>query len=855
MPWLTIPALRGSITFDSTGTSVSVTEAPPSRRQLSTTTVSGISYTIGQLAITNFGLTLGMVQSFSEAGSLISHSSNAALSAAASGNVQVGGASGFGAAIGGVIDVSAQGSASATLTISHAGGWSPVSGSLASKFLTPAFSGSVTFKDDTSIQLSAEAQWTTDITLVSGVLVITKHPISTGTGAKLSVSLNRTAGGTSTSYAVGLLAGLRLGSASSAIPLLAVTGSLVSSGTSTLTLSTTTGFSPMPSQLDLSFPSFTGVLTLSDQSAFTLTASTSSVSTLSLCNDKLRLLGWAGSLSFESPQTALTVGATGQVLIGGVAGFSGSISAAFDLNTQSIVVTISHDGGYKPFPALLPNFQTSPFSATLSINKDGIYVNLLAELPLNAPVILFGGVVSLLGVGGAPGPKFALQLKQTTKIDAVTFGARFDATVCVTFDGERCVQVQASAGTTGFSLEGRHTSGNIKPLGGVTSLPERVRNLAVISGTASLPLTMVLHARAGSLTFQLSGTLNLDLSALQAGSYTLTMSAIGTFRRDESPRGAFIAQMTNAPSFSGDKGRLSAQLQAFWYLSLATHDGLPSVSVGAAQIAPPKGLAILYRGPSPLSELCAGHVSGQLALRSPTEMAFDAACETDTTIAITQVWNLNSMRFTMTRVGASLGPGSVGFRVGADFELSTGPAQSTPCSNRDTDAACLTANIDLGVGLILGPLFGLTLDFAVAYQGTWIEPCGLYNFAITDPSFSFGITISAGVVEPRQVSWGITIYWKRSGNWPNQLLTKTNPYTPPAVAGFNNLVAISSHFLYEKPQSTASLPRFAVKLVITQLKLTDILLMAFDIGRSAVRIASGQEISLVCDRKSPQETA
>ena len=235
MPWLTVPALRGQITFDSSGTTLNVSEAPSSRRQLSTTTttVSGISHTIGQLEVMNLVLTLAMAQSFSAGGVPVAGSSNAALRATASGSVRVGGASGFTAVLGGSLDVSAQGGASATFTIDHVGGWSPVSGSLADKFRTPAFSGTVAFGAGSTIQLSATAQWLSPITLVSGLLVITAHPSSAASGASLSVALSKTDSNTAASYAVDMSAGLQLGDASSGIPKLAVEGLLVSSGTST----------------------------------------------------------------------------------------------------------------------------------------------------------------------------------------------------------------------------------------------------------------------------------------------------------------------------------------------------------------------------------------------------------------------------------------------------------------------------------------------------------------------------------------------------------------------------------------------------------------------------------------------
>ena len=264
MPWLLIPAMRGVLSFDSDSASVLVSPVHGSqaRRQLSAQTVDqleeaaliddlkhgrqlsalraeeeGMSHSFfgGQLNISNLSLAVAMSKSFSPSGQPL-ESSNAALSVRTSGTVHVGGEGGFDAILGGEIAVDGDRSTSVTLTIAHAGGWSPVSGKLSSSFATPAFQGSVSFGSNSAIALRASAQWLNNLTLVEDLLVITAHPATGAPGATLSVTLDRPDGSTPFSYAVFLTAGLQLGSNSSGIPLLEVTGSFVSSGTSTCAL-------------------------------------------------------------------------------------------------------------------------------------------------------------------------------------------------------------------------------------------------------------------------------------------------------------------------------------------------------------------------------------------------------------------------------------------------------------------------------------------------------------------------------------------------------------------------------------------------------------------------------------------
>ena len=92
-----------------------------------------------------------------------------AVAVALSGDIFVGGDDGFSASLAGTIDTDV---GSATLAFSHPGGWSPLSGELASNFATPQFSGELAIGvGGTSLNLSAHVAFS-PIELQDGVLYI-----------------------------------------------------------------------------------------------------------------------------------------------------------------------------------------------------------------------------------------------------------------------------------------------------------------------------------------------------------------------------------------------------------------------------------------------------------------------------------------------------------------------------------------------------------------------------------------------------------------------------------------------------------------------------------------------------------
>eukprot|EP00966_Prymnesium_polylepis_P167311 3868149-Prymnesium_polylepis.1 len=75
--------------------------------------------------------------------------------------------------------------------------------------------------------------------------------------------------------------------------------------------------------------------------------------------------------------------------------------------------------------------------------------------------------------------------------------------------------------------------------------------------------------------------------------------------------------------------------------------------------------------------------------------------------------------------------------------------------------------------------------------GVWVEPLGLYNFAVADVALGLGVQFFTPPVPPvpREISWQTTVLWKANGTWPTTLAEYRTP--PPSLRAFQTA------FLYE----------------------------------------------------------
>ena len=186
-------------------------------------------------------MSLGWEATASLAGSAESVSE---LTVSAVGQINIGGRDSFRANVSGIFD---QAKGSTVMTMSHEGGWSPINGSLRPYFATPAFDGQLSIGGDVDIAVQAEVGFTSEIALVHDVIVfLSAQERMNAKGPH--IRLNGWGGEAGFEYVVRFDAGLQLGSNSSGIPLLEVSGTLNSSGTSMCVQPTDKAFFPVSFQ-------------------------------------------------------------------------------------------------------------------------------------------------------------------------------------------------------------------------------------------------------------------------------------------------------------------------------------------------------------------------------------------------------------------------------------------------------------------------------------------------------------------------------------------------------------------------------------------------------------------------------
>ena len=737
LPSFTIPALSGTVSFSPDGSvsaravsaPIAITVVPADIFTLNSF-VTDISFE--SLASSTDSRRLTDEDDCSSGARRHLDEATASFGITVGGRLVVGGAEpvGFAADMTGAIDVAAA-SRKLSATFVHAGGWTPLAGEAALR--TPRFEGSLTVHGH-SINLEGAVAWDSPLTIATNILELSAA--SGAGGPTLHLQLQKSSAGSTPKWTVTLAGGVSVGPPSLALPKLSLRGQVSSSGMSELTATTPSSWTLLPGYLDVSMPGLDGTVRFGPTAGSRyVSVSSTPASGSSLCDGNLHLVGLAGSVVYQTPQDAIKLSASGQVRLGSATdGFLGDVLVQVDGVARSATFSITHEGGHQPFAAL-PTFITPRIEATLLINQHGKFVDLSCQANAGSPIDLFG-VVALTGRGETSGPHFGIELEQVTKGGAVTFGSFFDGKVCVHLDSNnRCLDVHVTATSSGgantFELSGTYVGGDLTPLHFIPSVGDK----AVLRGSDSMPLHVNLKAVSPSsgssyLEAMLSGELYADLSGLGVGDLVLSFAANARFIEDAgSPRlsGVFVASLLVGPAFVGAGGRL-AGLRGALALSLATDDGLNPIAIGSREVTPPRGLAILYRGVSPIPELCESDVSASISLQSWNRMHFNAICEMQKTYNVLSIPSISSVTLTSINIAAILQPAAITFSAGADFQLATG---SSSCTDPSTDGECLTASVNIAVSF---STIGVSLGFAFDAQGTWIEPFGLYNFAINDPS-------------------------------------------------------------------------------------------------------------------------
>ena len=207
---------------------------------------------------------------------------------------------------------------------------------------------------------------------------------------------------------------------------------------------------------------------------------------------------------------------------------------------------------------------------------------------------------------------------------------------------------------------------------------------------------------------------------MKMGKLTGQVAAGGTLS-SAGPNGYFVGKLDVNPFGKSSENRMGNM--SGMYLSMATSGKLPPVKMGGRDVKLPEGLAFLWRGPSPIPEICNKDMSIDIALQGPTNMALKAACEMDLVMRLDckdapgkcqPVPSLNSIALSDIFVGAKISPSLVEFEVGATFMLATYSSirkkADSKCDDPYTDSACLTAESKIKVGFEIMPLQAVILS-------------------------------------------------------------------------------------------------------------------------------------------------
>ena len=762
-------------------------------------------------------------------------------SAVASGDVIVGGDGGFVATFTGSIDTE---SGASTITVEHDGGWTPFSGTLGDYFRTPKFSVSWACNvDGVYSEVRGTAVFTQPIELAFG-FALSGTPPDEQLGPSIYIAQTQTTNTSDTVTQWGFSAGLRLGDSDGDPPYLLISGDLNLKATSTISLSMSSEWQPLPSAIpSLIIPQLDGEITFDEHGKITAWGTTQ-LGSISF-GGYVVLNDWAIDLSVVAePEGSgydmnYTVRAAGAVLVQLGDTLEFTVEGTLDTTTGAASLELHHEGNtWCPFKGLdgLDTFCAPALHGSFTSGGD-VYLDVSGTAYLQSQVYIIPGILVVTSSSedaDHAGPSFGASMTQASKTADQVLTAWFRGAVCLSLDekeGGHCldVDVLATSGGDGgaspsspssssssifesISITGTYTGDEIYPLAGV--LPSSIKDLVVIHPPLVLSVTVYPTRTTRKMWFSFVGGLGFNLPIfglsldLVLGAEGYLPDGIGAL-----PDGIFSARLASEINLPG---ALPLSFDGLTVYFLATKEGsqaLDSTTVtldtGTEYELQP-GMNLLWEGASPLPSLCDGTFVVAFAMPSQTEMSFECSCGSfnlrlppsgDFVIP-----TINFIRFTAITLKAAILTGSTSFGANLAFELATGDSQ---CSDPAVEAECITANLDMGLE-ISAAFWVITMSLQT--QGVWVEPLGLRNFAISWPQLTFDIQIPTTVPTvpiPRKIAWAISIYYKPDltndpANWPSALTADKGATAPDLSAYVDKgctsqcVREFSSFFLYEQ---------------------------------------------------------
>lgn len=270
------------------------------------------------------------------------------------------------------------------------------------------------------------------------------------------------------------------------------------------------------------------------------------------------------------------------------------------------------------------------------------------------------------------------------------------------------------------------------------------------------------------------------------------------------------------------------------------------------------GLEIFFAGESFVPAICAGYITFQLSIPDTSMIQVAGSCTLNDFVIPFPAFikSINFLRIDKIALIATFRrPAELAFAMESELYLSTGNSSCVAKARDGTpaEAQCLhtvlSSEISIGVGEV-------AIDFAAATKGAWLDPLGLRNFAIVDPSFEIGVgfLFPCTMVPPicpvlGALGFSVTILWKRptQTEWPTKLLATTDATGnklawPPNFIDNPGILTFQIGMLFKKPphddltlnEFLPFAPVFCARLQISMISPSDIVNMVYDVATSMV---------------------
>ena len=296
--------------------------------------------------------------------------------------------------------------------------------------VAPEFEGSVVFgQDGNHIVMSAEIVWSDGIALGHDLVTIEGRPEGDEPGMRLSLQWTVPQfGGPPNAMTMMVDGGLKLNTEAVPMPSFRMEGELVFEGTSRLSIYTIEGWAPVEAiAFIFQLPTMRGTLELTDRGSVSMHAETEQALSFNIAGaDLLELKDVVVVVDVEEyvPEIdqeevpLLTVGVSGNLQVLGNDGFAASILGSIAIETGTMTLELSHEGGWAPIPSIAHIIRTPEFTGSVSIGGENqphlavaATVTWATSIPLGTEMIKIVGHPST----GASGLKLGVEVTQEEK--------------------------------------------------------------------------------------------------------------------------------------------------------------------------------------------------------------------------------------------------------------------------------------------------------------------------------------------------------------------------------------------------------------------------------------------------------